>query len=67
MFVKDIKSCSGCSRIVSQAGNGNEMLWGILLLVDLAAVGEALVWCKLGDIHQGWKMKIAHYLFNVCV
>lgn len=43
------------------------MLWGILLLVDLAAVGEALIWCKLGDIHQRWKMKTAHYLFNVCV
>ena len=39
----------------------------ILLLMDLAAVGEALVWCKRGDIHLDCRMKTAGYLFNVCL
>lgn len=42
------------------------MLRGILLLMDLAAVGEALVWCKRGDIHPDCRLKTTR-LFNVCL
>lgn len=43
------------------------LLLQILLLMDLAAVGEALVWCKCGDIHLDCRLKTAGYLFNMCL
>lgn len=43
------------------------LLLQILLLMDLAAVGEALVWCKRGDIHLDCRLKAAGYLFNMCL
>lgn len=49
---------------------GGEMLWCFLLLqifflMDLGAVGEALVRCMRGDNHLDCRMKTASYLFNV--
>lgn len=43
------------------------MLRCILLLMDLAAVGEALVWCKRGDIYPDCRLKTTRCLFNVCL
>lgn len=79
MFVKGIKSRSHCSGIASQCWKQevrccgvrgeavSQRLLQILLLMDVAAVGEALVWSRRGDSDLDCRMKTAGYLLNVCV
>lgn len=79
MFVKGIKSRDHCNGIASQRWKqevrccgvrgeaASQRLAQILLLMDLAAVGEALVWPRHGDSHLDCRMKTDGYLLNVCV